>query len=864
MTASTSILEEAPKTLWGRIDGQIRPYVRDEEGRIHVLTWAPMPGSQKSFMECSVQEVCYAGTRGPGKTDALLMSFAQHIGKWGKDWRGIIFRRTYPELEDIIGKADKWFSEIFPEATYNKGKHFWEWPTGERLYFGHMRVPSDYNKYHGHNYPFIGWEELTTWPSKDCFVVMLSTNRTTNPNVPKMIRATTNPHGCVPYGEVLTDRGWVDIAEVAAGDTVLSVDAYGQQVWKPVSDVIRQYWEGDMISRQGRGMHMVFTSDHRLPHLNTSRTEHSVKSFEDLPGDASIRRTGLPVERLREEDRFAPDAAFNSEGQQSPVTSLTAYQYASVLGWMLAEGSTCPRERAFCIAQTKPHTVQMIRDLLNDCGFKFRYDGQQFWVYEGSWMKEFEKYGKCRDKYIPRRIFDCGTGPLTALFESLMLGDGCGQTYYTTSRKLADDVAELCTRLGYATYVSFRQREDRKGLSWSVSFSERAATKLITGNHLYDVSSRHGGVNCTREKFSGEVYCLTVPDTETFFLRQKGCVWLSGNSGHNWVKARYKLPVKAVNESGQKNYFGELCGGEQMVDEKGKPILDGMGRPMYQPERIAIHGDIDENFLLLDADPGYKATIAASASSPSQLKAWLHGSWDVVAGGMFDDLWDSQIHIVEPFKIPPSWRIDRSFDWGSSKPASVGWWAESDGTDYINAAGFRIPTVKGDIFRIHEWYMCKKGEENKGLMLTDREIAAGVKDMQLQHPTLMGKTVHPGPADTSIFDTTNGQSIAKAMADMGVRWTRADKSSGSRILGWQRIRNRLQASIKKDGLPRENPGLYVFDTCEAFIRTVPVLPRDERNTEDCDTEAEDHIADEMRYRLYSRTGKMVNKKIRGR
>jgi hypothetical protein len=490
-----------PEVHWGRFDGQLKPYSRDPEGNIVLLTWAPMPGSQTAFLECSVQEVLYCGSRGPGKTDALLMSFAQHIGKWGKDWRGIIFRRTYPELEDVIGKADKWFSEIFPDATYNKGKHFWEWPGGERLYFGHIRVPSDYNKYHGHNYPFLGFEEITTWPSKDCFVTMLSTNRTTNPNVPKMVRATTNPSGV----------------------------------------------------------------------------------------------------------------------------------------------------------------------------------------------------------------------------------------------------------------------------------------------------------------------------------------------GHNWCKARYKLPVKPGG------FFGELCGGDTMVDEKGKPILDNQGKPMLQPERIAIHGDINENFLLLDADPGYKATIAASASSPSQLKAWLHGSWDVVAGGMFDDLWDSTVHIVEPFKIPKSWRIDRSFDWGSSKPSSVGWWAESDGSDYIDAAGFTVNTVRGDLFRIHEWYMCKKGEENKGLMLTDREIANGIKDMQLQHPMLMGKAVQPGPADTSIYDTTNGQSIAKAMANMGVRWTRADKSAGSRILGWQRIRNRLQASFKKDGLPREHPGLFVFDTCDAFIRTVPVAPRDDRNTEDLDSESEDHI-----------------------
>jgi hypothetical protein len=143
-------------------------------------------------------------------------------------------------------------------------------------------------------------------------------------------------------------------------------------------------------------------------------------------------------------------------------------------------------------------------------------------------------------------------------------------------------------------------------------------------------------------------------------------------------------------------------------------------------------------------------------------------------------------------------------------------------------------------------------------------LPQGIKDLQLQHPTLMGKIIHPGPADTSIYDTTNGQSIAKAMEKMGVRWTRADKSAGSRILGWQRIRNRLKASLSPGGLPREHPGLYVFNTCEAFIRTVPVLPRDEKNTDDVDTESEDHIADEMRYRIYSRTGRMSNKRIRGR
>jgi hypothetical protein len=64
------------------------------------------------------------------------------------------------------------------------------------------------------------------------------------------------------------------------------------------------------------------------------------------------------------------------------------------------------------------------------------------------------------------------------------------------------------------------------------------------------------------------------------------------------------------------------------------------------------------------------------------------------------------------------------------------------------------------------------------------------------------------------------------------------------------MRRRLKASLpSRQGEPMEEPGLFVFDTCRHFIRTLPMLPRSERDPEDVDTNAEDHIADEARYRL---------------
>jgi hypothetical protein len=81
------------------------------------------------------------------------------------------------------------------------------------------------------------------------------------------------------------------------------------------------------------------------------------------------------------------------------------------------------------------------------------------------------------------------------------------------------------------------------------------------------------------------------------------------------------------------------------------------------------------------------------------------------------------------------------------------------------------------------------------------------------------------------------------MAAQGIRWRKANKSSGSRQNGWGLMRTRLKQAVTGEG-----PGLYVCSTCRRFIRTVPSLPRDSRDMDDVDSEAEDHIGDESRYR----------------
>lgn len=148
------------------------------------------------FLSCPIFEALLEGTRGGGKTDALLMSFAQHCGKgFGEHWRGALFRLTYPQLADVVAKSKRWFYRIFPGIQFNESNYVWKWPTGEMLFFRYGSSEEDYWNYHGHEYPWLGFEELTNWRTLGFYEAMHSTCRSSCPNMPRMVRATCNPYG---------------------------------------------------------------------------------------------------------------------------------------------------------------------------------------------------------------------------------------------------------------------------------------------------------------------------------------------------------------------------------------------------------------------------------------------------------------------------------------------------------------------------------------------------------------------------------------------------------------------------------------------------------------------------------------------
>jgi len=310
--------------------------------------------------------------------------------------------------------------------------------------------------------------------------------------------------------------------------------------------------------------------------------------------------------------------------------------------------------------------------------------------------------------------------------------------------------------------------------------------------------------------------------------------------GHNWVKRRF---INCAEP-------GEIVKRTSIVfDPKKQEDVEVV------KTQVAIFGSYKEN-IYLTAD--YIAELdRLTDTNPNLKRAWLFGDWDVTAGGAIDDLWDRKVHILPRFKVPSAWRVDRAFDWGSSHPFSVGWWAEANGEEITLPNGTAFCPPSGTLIQLEEWYGTLEIGTNKGMKMSAPDIAEGIKSREamLLSQSWVTSTPLAGPADNQISDVREKDvdTIEKKMADAGVKWEKSDKSAGSRKNGLQLLRDRLQASVRGEG-----PGIYFMRHCKGSVETLPSLPRDDIKIDDVDTNSEDHVYDMVRYRVLKGSNRVVS------
>ena len=279
-----------------------------------------------------------------------------------------------------------------------------------------------------------------------------------------------------------------------------------------------------------------------------------------------------------------------------------------------------------------------------------------------------------------------------------------------------------------------------------------------------------------------------------------------GGAGHSWVKKTFVDP--AVNNTAFNATDPET--GEDIVWPKGHTK---QGQPLFK--RRFIPATLFDNPYLAE-DGLYEANLLSLPEH--QRKQLLEGNWDVNEGAAFTE-WNRNLHVIEPFEIPNSWARFRACDYGYGSYTGVVWIAVSPDEQLI----------------VYRELYCSK------------VIATDLADMILEAEH--GEKIRYGVLDSSLWHNRGdtGPSLAEQMVQKGCRWRPSDRSKGSRIAGKNELHRRLQVDDFT-----EEPRLVFFNTCTNIISQIPAIPLDKNNSEDVDTNSEDHLYDALRYGIMTR------------
>ncbi len=187
------------------------------------VIFKPNPGPQTEFLAAPEREVLFGGSAGGGKSYSLLADPMRYFSN--PSFSGLILRRTNDELRELVFKSQELYPKAYKGAKWQEKKSQWIFPSGARLWMTYLERDEDVLRYQGQSFSYIGVDELTQYATSFSWQYLRSRLRTTDPDLPIFMRATSNPGG---PGHQWVKKTFIDPAP--AGQTFDATDIESGEV----------------------------------------------------------------------------------------------------------------------------------------------------------------------------------------------------------------------------------------------------------------------------------------------------------------------------------------------------------------------------------------------------------------------------------------------------------------------------------------------------------------------------------------------------------------------------------------------------------------------------------------------------------
>lgn len=356
--------------------------------------------------------------------------------------------------------------------------------------------------------------------------------------------------------EVLTRNGWKLFKELTDEDEVATrqLDDTHLVYAKPTARMEYLY-EGPMYCLEQHHLDLCVTPNHRMVTSYKRRDGTEAMRFEeakDILGKNN--RYHLTLEWEGEECQVftLPGRAFlNHTKYEKPGVDIPMDDWLHFLGWYIAEGSIDSEDRKkapnrICINQKigvdSDEVSAVFAKIASALGctqgvYAFKDRAQKaHYLFSTQLAVYLAELGNSTMKHIPRELLNLSKRQLSILFNALMSGDGTWMNrdrnygrYYTSSKRLADDVQELALKLGLSANVSRIDRTD--GVHWAKNVEYRVTLSQPT---ILQVNQQPDDPNDWVEDYAGMVYCCEVPGDGIIMVRRNGKpVWCGNSKVHD-------------------------------------------------------------------------------------------------------------------------------------------------------------------------------------------------------------------------------------------------------------------------------------------------------------------------------------------
>lgn len=205
----------------------------------NVFILPPNSVAQALFYACPAFELLYGGAAGGGKSAGLVALAAAYYYVPG--YSALLLRETSPQLNGpggLVPRSREIYSKLSGE--YNKQDKQWVFESGASVKFGFMQDEGDEYNYQGHEYQFLGVDELTQIREHQYKYVFSRLRKKIEIDVPTMVRCTANPGSLWVYNRW---GAWLDPEHpnpakpgeiryyLLDGENEIEVDANTENAW---------------------------------------------------------------------------------------------------------------------------------------------------------------------------------------------------------------------------------------------------------------------------------------------------------------------------------------------------------------------------------------------------------------------------------------------------------------------------------------------------------------------------------------------------------------------------------------------------------------------------------------------------------